>query len=69
VDRLQQLLEQVGLEGERVRMFNMSSAMANQFVAAAEEMTEQVSNLGASPLRGHKTEDSGDQGRRSTADN
>jgi len=32
-------------------MFNMSSAMAGQFAAAATEFTEQVRKLGPSPLR------------------
>jgi coenzyme F420-reducing hydrogenase delta subunit len=32
-------------------MFNMSSAMAGQFAAAATEMNEQVVKLGPSPLR------------------
>jgi len=51
VKRIQELLVEIGLEGERVRMFNMSSAMAAQFVLAAKEMSEQVAALGASPLR------------------
>jgi len=32
-------------------MFNLSAAMANTFVAAAEEMTEKVRALGANPLK------------------
>ena len=32
-------------------MFNLSSAMAGQFAAAATEMAEQVSVLGPNPLR------------------
>ena len=51
VDHIQALLKQINLEPGRVRMFNMSAAMASQFVAAATEMTEQISNLGPSPLR------------------
>lgn len=49
--RAQELLAQVGLEPERVRMFNMSSAMAGEFVAAATEMTRQITDLGPNPLR------------------
>jgi F420-non-reducing hydrogenase iron-sulfur subunit len=48
---VQQLLQAVGLEAERVRMFNMSSAMAGQFVEAAAEMTATVTELGPNPLR------------------
>jgi len=47
----QSLLKPIGLEPERVRMVNLSSAMANQFVTATTEMTEQIVKLGASPLR------------------
>jgi len=32
-------------------MFNLSAAMANTFVVAAEEMTETVRALGANPLK------------------
>jgi len=45
------LLAQIGLEPERVEMFNMSAAMASEFVAAAEAMTERVTALGPNPLR------------------
>ncbi len=45
------LLEQIGLEPERVRMFNISSAMAGQFADAATEMTKQINALGPSRLR------------------
>ena len=41
----------IGLEAERVRMFNLSSAMAGAFAEAATEMTEQITALGPSPLR------------------
>jgi F420-non-reducing hydrogenase iron-sulfur subunit len=44
-------LAQIGLEPERVRMFNMSAAMAGEFVAAATQMTEQITTLGPNPLR------------------
>jgi len=50
VEYTKKLLSQIGLEPERVRMFNMSAAMASQFVAAATEMTQQVTNLGPNPL-------------------
>jgi len=51
VDRVRVLLQQIGLEAERVRMFNMSSAMAGGFAAAAKEMTEKIGELGPNPLR------------------
>lgn len=51
VDYLQKLLQEVGLEAERVRMFNLSSAMAGQFVEMTKEMTEKIKTLGPNPLR------------------
>lgn len=51
IKHTQNLLEQIGLEPDRVRMFNISSAMAGRFVQAATEMTEHISNLGPNPLR------------------
>ena len=49
--RIQELLAEIGLEPERVEMFNMSAAMAGEFVAAATEMTERIDELGPNPLR------------------
>ena len=51
VEYIQKLLAEIGLEGQRVQMYNLSSAMAGQFVAAAKEMTEQITTLGPNPLR------------------
>ncbi len=51
VDYVKDLLRQIGLEPERVRMFNMSSAMGYRFAEATQEMTQQISSLGPSPLR------------------
>jgi len=45
------LLAEIGLEPGRVRMFNLSSAMAGEFVAAAKDMTETIEDLGSNPLR------------------
>ena len=51
VERIKALLQTIGLEPDRVRMFNLSSAMGKQFAEAAAEMTEQIAGLGPSPLR------------------
>ncbi len=48
---MQDLLKNVGLEPERVQMFNLSSAMAGRFAEAAKEMTEKIEELGPNPLR------------------
>lgn len=44
------LLQSIGLEPERVRMFNMSSAMGKKWAEAVTEMDETVRKLGPSPL-------------------
>ena len=57
VRRIQQVLEQIGINAERVRMFNMSAAMANEFVSAAQEMTGHIARLGKNPLHDHASPD------------
>jgi len=52
VRHLQKLLAAIGLEPERARMVNLSSAMAGEFVAAMTQMTEHIRTLGPNPLRG-----------------
>ena len=46
-----QLIEAIGLQGQRLQMINVSSAMAGQFAFAAAEITAEVSRLGPTPLR------------------
>ncbi len=48
---IKKLLDEVGVGGERLEMFNMSAAMAQRFSEAANEMTERALRLGPSPLR------------------
>jgi coenzyme F420-reducing hydrogenase delta subunit len=45
------LLDQIGLGGERILMTNMSSAMGAQFAETVTEMTEKVRELGPNPLK------------------
>ena len=51
VERIKEILSQIGLEAARVEMFNMSSAMGKQFAEAAQEFAERIASLGPSPLR------------------
>jgi F420-non-reducing hydrogenase iron-sulfur subunit len=51
VERIKNILESIGLEPERVEMFNLSSAMAQQFAETAKTMAQQIQNLGPNPLR------------------
>jgi hypothetical protein len=48
---VQNILKEIGLEPERVQMFNLSSAMAPRFAEIADQMTAQARDLGPSPLQ------------------
>jgi len=51
VEQAKELLEAVGLEGERVEMFNIASNQGWRFPEIVEEMVRRVETLGPSPLR------------------
>jgi coenzyme F420-reducing hydrogenase delta subunit len=51
VDHTRRLLEAIGLEGERLQMRQLSSAMGQQFADEAAALTETIRRLGPSPLR------------------
>jgi coenzyme F420-reducing hydrogenase delta subunit len=57
VERVKTLLEEIGMEPERVKMYAVSAAMAGQFVEAAKEMTEKIKEIGPNPLRKIERED------------
>jgi F420-non-reducing hydrogenase iron-sulfur subunit len=44
------LLKSIGLEGQRIQMINLSSAMGGQFAFAAAELTAEIERLGPNPL-------------------
>ncbi len=48
---VKKLLGELGLEPERVEMYNLSSAMGPRFAEIANEFTERIKGLGPSPLR------------------
>lgn len=48
-----QLLESIGLEGQRLQMIYISSAMGGQFAFAAAEITAEIRRLGPNKLRGN----------------
>jgi F420-non-reducing hydrogenase iron-sulfur subunit len=50
VNYTRKLIAEVGLEPERLEMFNMSAAMGPRFAEVAREFTERIRNLGPSPL-------------------
>lgn len=49
--RARQILEEIGLGGERLDMFFMSGSQAHTFALAAHTMTERIRKLGPNPLR------------------
>ncbi len=51
VNKLKKDFAQMGLEPERVEMFNLSSSEGPKFAAIAKEMVERVLKLGPSPVR------------------
>ena len=51
VEHVRMLLEEVGLESDRVRMYNLSSGEGPTFAAYAREMTDHIRALGPSPLK------------------
>jgi F420-non-reducing hydrogenase iron-sulfur subunit len=51
VEYARQLLEQIGLQGQRVQMINLSSAMGGQFAEEMKALTEKVTALRPNPLR------------------
>ena len=51
VNHVKELLAEVGLEPERVEMYNMSSAMGAKFAEVATEFTERIKRLGPNPVK------------------
>ena len=54
VDYVRGLLDEIGLESERVRMINVSAGMGVQFAELVTEMSVKIKELGPSPLRARK---------------
>ena len=50
VEYVRVLLDEIGIEGDRVRMYNLSSGEGPTFAAYAKEMTEHIKALGPNPL-------------------
>jgi coenzyme F420-reducing hydrogenase delta subunit len=51
VEQARKLLEDIGIGGERVRMYNLSSSEAPLFVEYAKEMSEKILELGPNPIK------------------
>jgi coenzyme F420-reducing hydrogenase delta subunit len=50
VSHVKDLLAELGIEPERVEMYNMSSAQGPRFAEVATEFTERIRQLGPSPV-------------------
>ncbi len=68
---MRDMLEEMGLEKERLRMVNISAAMARPLSDAITDMVETVRKLGPNPAtrNGHKTADRGQKTGKSTIAN
>ena len=52
---VKKILTEIGLEPERVEMFNLSSAQGQRFAEIAREMVERIQAIGPSPIGRNKT--------------
>jgi coenzyme F420-reducing hydrogenase delta subunit len=55
VERAKELLSEIGLEPERLDMYNLSSAEGARFAEIVTEMSQRLGQLGPSPLRQDRT--------------
>lgn len=57
VKHLKEILDRVGLGGERLEMYFISSSEGQRFAEVVGEMTQRIEELGPNPLRdaSHKT--------------
>jgi coenzyme F420-reducing hydrogenase delta subunit len=51
VEQAKEILETVGIGGDRVWMYNLSSSEGPRFVEYAVEMDERIRSLGPNPIR------------------
>jgi F420-non-reducing hydrogenase iron-sulfur subunit len=51
VERIQGMMREIGIEPERLEMFNLSSADGGRFAEIVTEMANRLKELGPSPLR------------------
>jgi F420-non-reducing hydrogenase iron-sulfur subunit len=51
VQYVKKVLREIGMEPERVEMYNLSAGEGPRFAEIAKEMTERVKKLGPSPVR------------------
>jgi F420-non-reducing hydrogenase iron-sulfur subunit len=55
VEYVQDILGKIGMEAERLAMYNLSAGDGPRFAHIAREMTEKIQQLGPSPVRTAKS--------------
>jgi F420-non-reducing hydrogenase iron-sulfur subunit len=50
-DRIREMLAEIGVGDQRLKMVNLSAAMAPTFVESVQEMVDKIKALGPSPLK------------------
>ena len=51
VEHTKKMLDEIGLEGERMDMFFMSGGQGRAFAEAAQEITNRIKKIGPNPLK------------------
>ncbi len=51
VEQAREILDAVGIGGDRVQMYNLSSGEGTRFAEFAVEMTQKIKDLGPNPLK------------------
>jgi len=51
VKHIKKLLKNVGIDPERLEMFNLSAAMGPRWAEICRDFTERIAKLGPSPIR------------------
>lgn len=51
VERAKEILSEIGIEPERLEMYNLSSAEGTRFAEIVTEMSERLKTLGPSPMK------------------
>jgi len=51
VEQAKVILDKVGVGGERIKMFNLSSGEGPRFAEYAVEMTEKIKEMGPNPIK------------------
>ncbi len=51
INYVKDIISRIGLDPERIEMFNLSSAMGPRFAEIANEMTDRIQKIGPSPIR------------------